>query len=424
MATLYDTYSNKIHPLAIALAETQDRGVLIDLKAREEIRMKVTARIKETEEAIKAIAGADLNPNSPKQVNELLYDKMKLPVIYKDNKPTTDEEAIKKLFQRYPGEPILKLILSYRKDTKLISTFIDVPVDEDGRMRTSYNPSGTDTFRISSSRNIFGKGMNLQNIPKGKRAGIENVRNLFVADPGKTLVKGDLVQAEAMVVAWILTRYGDKVLYDKYRAGKFDIHKWAAGPVFGCSESDVTKWQREVGKIANHAGNYCAGPRVIQSTATKWDVDGVDYQLAKRIVDTRRSTLPGLERWWSDVECRIRSTRTITTCLGFRRQFFDRPESCTSVAVAFEPQCIVGTLCNEIFTSLWRAGFETLLQVHDEVVIQVDDNPATITAAVKAFIAAAKIPLAINSAIEPLMIPIEVSVGKNWRDCEVVEEQR
>jgi len=422
MTTLYETYSNHIHPLAIALAETQDRGVLIDLTAREEIRIKVTARIKETEAAIRAIAGADLNPNSPKQVNELLYDKMKLPVIYKDNKPTTDEEAIKKLFQRYPGEPILKLILSYRKDTKLISTFIDVPVDEDGRMRTSYNPSGTDTFRISSSKNIFGKGMNLQNIPKGKRAGIENVRNLFIADPGKVLIKGDLVQAEAMVVAWILTRYGDKVLYDKYKAGKFDIHKWSAAPVFGISESEVSKWQREVGKIANHAGNYCAGPRVIQSTATKWDVDGIDYTLAKRIVDTRRSVLPGLERWWSDVERRIRSTRTITTCLGFRRQFFDRPESCVSVAVAFEPQCIVGTLCNEIFNRLWRASFETLLQVHDEVVIQVADDPATIATGISAFRAAARIPLAINAAVEPLVIPVEISVGRNWRDCEEVKE--
>lgn len=422
MTTLYDTYNQKIHPLAIALAETQDRGVLIDLKAREDIRMKVTARIKETEEAIKAIAGAGLNPNSPKQVNELLYEKMKLPVIYKDNKPTTDEEAIKKLFQRYPGEPILKLILSYRKDTKLISTFIDVPVDEDNRMRTSYNPSGTDTFRISSSRNIFGKGMNLQNIPKGKRAGIENVRNLFIADPGKVLVKGDLVQAEAMVVAWILTRYGDKVLYEKYKAGKFDIHKWAAAPIFGVSEPGVTKWQREVGKIANHAGNYCAGPKVIQSTATKWDVYGVDYTLAKRIVDTRRSQLPGLERWWEDVERRIRSTRSITTCLGFRRQFFDRPESCVSVAVAFEPQCIVGTLCNQIFTRMWALNFEMLLQVHDEVVFQVPDNPEDIMKGILCLRSAARIPLAINQAVEPLIIPVEISVGKNWRDCEEVKE--
>lgn len=411
---LLDSYRRITHPLAVALAATQERGILINMAARVDLAAMIKKRLGETTAEISRIVGKPINCNSPKQVQELLYERMKLPVMYKDDKVTVDEEAIKKLFQRYPDEPVLKLILSERKDSKLLSTFIEVPIDDDGRMRTSYNPSGTGTFRISSSKNIFGKGMNLQNIPKGKRPGVENVRFLFIADPGMSMVKGDLVQAEAMVVAWILTRYGDYTLYSKYKKGNFDVHRWAAAPIFGVAEDSVNKWQREVGKIANHSGNYCAGPRVIQSTATKWDVEGVDYQLAKRIIDTRRSQLPGLERWWADVERKIQRARMVTTCLGRRMLFFDRIENSVANAVAAEPQSTVGDVCNIIFTRMSEGGWETLLQVHDEVVIQVPD--ARIKDAADYMRLASNIPLLMNPAVEPLVIPIDIESGKNWRD--------
>jgi DNA polymerase-1 len=395
--------------------------VLVDVAERDALKKRIETRIAETSAKVSDLVGEKFNCNSPKQVSELLYEKMRLPVMFgKNDKPTSDEEAIKKLYQRYPDEPILKLILAYRKDTKLVSTYLDIKLDENNRMHTSYNPSGTGTYRISSSKSLDGSGMNLQNIPKGKRAGIENIRYLFLADPGKTIIKGDLVQAEAMDVAWILTRYGDNTLYDKYTSGtKFDVHRWAAAPIFSVDESNVNKWQREVGKIANHSGNYCAGPRVIQSTATKWDVEGVDYALAKRIIDLRRAQLPGLERWWAGVERQVRSTRTLTTCFGRRRQFFNRVESVVADAVAFEPQSTVGDTCNLIFLRLHQMGFEMLLQVHDEVVFQVPDSQ--VSEGVAALRKAADIDLNISDSVALLRIPIEICVGKNWRDCEEVK---
>jgi DNA polymerase-1 len=423
MQTLWQTYKNHVEPLAVALARTSARGVLIDAAARETLITETNQQLAVVEQQLNVVVGRAINWSSPKQVSELLYDTLKLPVVYKrgSNVKTTDEEALLALHKRYPSEPVLRLILDHRKASKLLSSFLSVASSPDGRMRTSYNPSGTDTFRISSSRNPFiNSGMNLQNIPVGKRPGSVSLRHLFIADPGMVLLKGDLVQAEAMVVAWLLTRYGDLTLFDRYIAWlnggpKFDIHRWAAAPIFRRNESDIDDYQRSVGKIANHAGNYMAGPHVLQATALKWGVDGITYDLAKRIIDTRLQQLPGLQRWWSGVERKLQQDRTLTTCLGRRRVFFDRVESCVPNAVAFEPQSVVGDVCNTAFRRLELGGWTTLLQVHDEVVIEC--KPQQLDAARTAMRQAFDVPLLLNAQLPALTIPVELASGPNWRDC-------
>ncbi len=426
MTTLAETYFNHVHPLAIALAAAQDRGVLIDQTARSELVVRFKKKVVDTQAKVNSLIGREININSPKQVKELLYDEMKLPTVYKDKKVTTDEDAILRLHKQYPDEPILTMIISYRKDSKLISTFLEAETDEDGRMRTSYNVSGTKNFRISSSKNLWGSGTNLQNIPIGRRPGVENIRHIFIASPGCSFVKGDLSQAETMVVARILCRYNDYTLWDKYVSDPgFDIHKWAAAPIFRVPEIDVTPYQRTVGKVANHAGNYCAGPGVIQSEARKYAIDGIDYHMAKRIIDTRRAAIPGLVKWWKGVEVQIRRTRTMTTCLGRRRLFFGRFDDNATIrdAVAFEPQSTVGDVCNTIFRRLSHSNCDCIsskkwlpvLQVHDEVVVETPDEyiEEVKTEMKKASI----VPLWLNKDMEPLIIPIEIKVGKNWRDC-------
>ncbi len=429
VATLAETYFNHVHPLAVALSAAQDRGVLIDQTARSELVVRFKKKVVDTQLKVNSLIGREININSPKQVMELLYDEMHLPTVYKRHgggisTRTSDEDAILRLHKQYPDEPILTLIISYRKDSKLISTFLEAEVDEDGRMRTSYNVSGTKNFRISSSKNLWGSGTNLQNIPVGRRPGVENIRHIFIASPGHSFVKGDLRQAETMAVARIMCRYNDYVLWDKYVSGSdFDIHKWAAAPIFRVPESDVTPYQRTVGKVANHAGNYCAGPGVIQSEARKYAIDGIDYQMAKRIIDTRRAAIPGLEKWWKDVEVQIRRTRTMTTCLGRRRLFFGRFDDNATIrdAVAFEPQSVVGDVCNTIFRRLYGISIKLqqlwlpVLQVHDEVVVETpDEKIEEVKTEMKK---AAIVPLWLNKDMEPLLIPIDISVGKNWRDC-------
>ena len=424
---LIDTYFQITHPLSVALAAAQRRGVLLDIKARDALRDAINLRAEATIRRIEELAGKKINPNSPKQVSELLYRDMKFPVVYNDDKPTTDEDAILRLHRKYPSEEILSAIVSYRKDTKLVSTFLsDGIVDSDGRVHTSYNPSGTKNYRISSSKNIWGSGMNLQNIPVGKRAGVENIRHLFIAADGNSFVKCDLVQAETMAVARILCRYKDYTLYEKYRSGNFDIHKWAAAPIYGIKEDAVTKEQRDIGKVANHAGNYCSGPRVIMAEALKRGIDNIDFEMAKIIVATRRATIPGLTKWWSDVEATIRRTRSLETCIGRKRMFFGRFDDNAVIrdAVAFEPQSTVGDVCNIIFTRLYNSLERPalpILQVHDEVVVECPDS--YIDTVVRKMKEASIIPLCLNGSELPmLVIPIEISVGKNWRDMTVVSK--
>jgi len=422
--TLWNTYEH-VHQLAVALTKAQKHGVLIDIDRRNELTKRSEEKKNKIYERIREIAKQDVNINSPKQIKELLYEKMKLPKIYKDGRLTTDENAILTLHKKYPDEEILSLILEYRRVSKLISTFLNVSVDDDHRMRTSYNASGTKSGRISSSQDLFGRGMNLQNIPAGKKPGVENVRDVFIAPKGYSLIKADLSQAETRVVARILCRYADYYLYNRYQEG-FDIHKWAASTIFGVKEEDVTKFQRNVGKIANHSGNYCSGPKVIQSTAMKWGIDGISYQMAKQIVETRRKVLPGLVRWWKDVERQLARTRTMWTCLGRRRVFFGRvgDNSVIRDAVSFEPQSTVGDVCNIVFRRLWArkeatdAPWTPILQVHDEVVVETPD--ALIDDVIKEIRAAAFVPLDLNADLEPLVIPIDIAVGKDWKNCKEI----
>ena len=341
---------------------------------------------------------------------------MKFPKVFKDSKPTSGEDALRKLERKYPNESVISDILTFRKTSKLISTFLEAKFDEDGRMRTSYNTSGTETGRISSSKNIWGTGMNLQNIPVGKTKGVENIRHLYIAGKGNVFVKGDLSQAETRVVAEILKRVGDETLSNLYKDSNFDIHKWMAGFIYNKLECDVSKEEREVGKLANHSGNYGAGPKVLMARALKQGVKGIDWNTSQKILDARHRAIPGLRIWWRSVEAQLLKTRTITTCFGRRRIFFGRLDDSTyREAYAFEPQSLVADVCNSVFTSLSNtldSDCWPLLQVHDEVVIECPKDKVDYV--VDSFTKASFIPLFINEI--PLIIPIDISIGPNWRD--------
>jgi len=263
--------------------------------------------------------------------------------------------------------------------------------------------------------------MNLQNIPKGYTPGVPSTRHLYKASPGCVFVIGDLKQVEAMVVAWILKGLGDDTLYNFYKDPSFDIHKWcAANFVYLINEKDVTKEQRQQGgKLANHSGNYMAGPGVMERRARQMGYDGFSFRFCKDVLERRTRGIPGLRVWWEDVEKQIKATRMMQTCFGRRLHFFGRLESDElRSAVAFEPQSIgTGDFPNKILLALTHSNnYWPVLVVHDEIVLEAREEYAD--EAARAMNEASKIPLLIRPNVEPLLVPIEIEIGKNWRDTE------
>lgn len=239
----------------------------------------------------------------------------------------------------------------------------------------------------------------------------------------KKLVKADLSQAEARVVAELMYRCGDRTLYDKFREKDFDIHRWAASCIYKMPEDKITKKERDIGKLYNHSGNYGAGPRVLLTKAVKEGIDEIDYKMSKDILETMRSgPMKGLKLWWNDVERKIRSTRTLSTCFGRRRMFFGRiDDSLFRDAYAYEPQSTVGDVCNKMVVWLdehLENDCRLVLAVHDEVVVECEEQKVQYV--IEQIKRASFIPLFINEM--PLIIPIDISVGDNWRDCKGVTQ--
>lgn len=426
MPSLLDFYTEHVHKLALALARAQEYGILIDKDAIAQLKTEANLRLSKHKALIAKVAGEEVNPASNQQIQKLLYEKLKFPGIYKKDKGVeklvVDEPALRKLEKRYPDEEVLNAIIMCRKESKLISTYLNMVVDSDGRLRTSWNASGTKGGRISSSKTIWKTGGDLQNIPAGRSRGVQNIKHIFIAGKGKRYVKADLAQAETRVVAHILRRIGDDTLYKLYDKGNFDIHKWMAAFIFNKAIEEISKYERNIGKLSNHSGNYMAGPKVLLTKALKDGLD-IDYAFAKHILDIRSAAIPGLEKWWKIVEMTVRRTRTMTTCLGRRRIFFGRFDDATfRDAVSFEPQSVVGDLCNMIFWKLDEQldkDCRLVLQIHDEVVVEVPKHKV-ITVAEK-IAKVSQIPLWVCSDI-PLIIPIDLSIGKNWKDVIPLKE--
>ena len=184
-ANMSDYYFNHRRPLALALANAQMVGLDIDDDRRSELIKEQTKILEDWKSKISKIAKKEVNPNSPKQMKELLYDTMDFPQVRIKGKITTDENALRALERKFPNEPILEAIIMYRKTAKLIGTYLRASTDKDGKMRCSWNPSGTESGRISSSKTIWKTGLQMQNIPKGISRGTVNIRDMFIA--GRTI---------------------------------------------------------------------------------------------------------------------------------------------------------------------------------------------------------------------------------------------
>lgn len=403
-AGLEGFYERRVHSLIQPLHEMEMIGVKFNAELRNVMRRQYRLDIASLSTMLETEVGHPLNTASHPQMIKWLYEELKLPHKRKRNKEsgkitlTADEDALDELYAE-TRIPAIKTVLAIREKSKTLNTYLEVRIDADQRIRTSFLLTGTETGRLSSRESAFGTGTNLQNVPKP-------IRKLFLADEGKMLIEADLSQAEARVVAYLA---GETRLIECFEGGG-DIHTKNAANIFRKAEGEVSSEERDIAKRIIHASNYGMGPNTFSQQA------GVSVAEAKRLLNLYFATYPRINVWHMQTRDLIRKSRTMRTPMGRTRTFFNRwSEELYKEALAFVPQSTVADLLNEGLLALYNAklpGVDLLLQVHDSVLCQAPTEGINET--MEKVRSLLTIPLEIGGRV--MTIPVTVKAGINWME--------
>lgn len=402
------------------------RGFRIDGFWRHHSIDKLTKRAEVLQERLDRLAhavwGKTLNPRSTQQLQEFLYGALNLPVQHKidkgERKVSTNRESLEKLDGYWIARPIVSLIFGARDISKKLSV-LRTGVDPDGRMRCTYNVCGTETGRWASSGNVYGRGTNLQNIT-------EELRRMFVADPGYVLVYVDGEQAESRAVGFIHWRvFGDCRYLDACEAG--DLHTtvtklvwkqlgWTGDPKAdrAIADQQFYRWftYRDMAKRGGHGTNYYGTPPTM---ARHLKVPPGLIEIFQR---EYFNAFP-MRRWHTWVAHQLQTYQSLTTFVGRERTFYGRPNEDATLrkAIAFEPQSVVGDLVNEGGYRIWRdfPEAQVLAQIHDAYLFQIPET--RLNELVPKILKTFEVPVTSNG--RTLVIPAEAKVGWNWSSYEM-----
>jgi len=263
------------------LEKMSKTGILVDLKFLLALGKDLKAQLDKIEKKIYSFIGHEVNLNSPKQLQIVLFDELNLPVFKKTKTGrSTDEETLRELSSAHPAVP---LILEYRQLFKLVSTYVDAlpnSIGEDKRIHSTFNVEGAATGRLSSIN------PNLQNIPvKGAMGG--EIRKAFIAPKGKVLLAADYSQIELRIMAHLSN---DPNLIKAFKEG-LDIHTATAAKIFKVTLEKVTKEQRNVGKTMNFATLYGQGPHALSRQLQ------VPYEIARSYIEEYFLGFPKIKEW-------------------------------------------------------------------------------------------------------------------------------
>jgi uracil-DNA glycosylase family 4 len=358
----YERQIALIEPLTYMM----EHGIKIDVEGMIQAKESNRVRLSALEKEIYSYTG-EINLNSSQQLQEYFYGKLRISPYTKDGKPTVDVNALKRLGAQHKRVEAT-LLLEYRRLFKQNSTFLDpTVVDSDGRIRCSYNPVGTKFSRISSSRNIFGTGMNLQQIP-------HEVLTYFVADEGYVVYELDYSQYENRLVAY----RGNIPQMMAAFENNLDLHSLTAALVLTMlgrptDYYEVSRDERQdYGKRPNHAFNYGLGPGLFSL------LHELPLATGKSIYAAYHSAYPNLQRgYWKYVQANLRANRTLQNFMGRRYTFLGKwGDSLLQEAYSYIPQSTCGDCLNErgIIFTYYNEDFkevELLTQVHDSMSLQI-----------------------------------------------------
>ena len=360
------------NPLVKVLADIEFEGVAIDVRFLQDYSKELDREAKAAEENVYQKAGVRFNLASPKQLGEVLFEKLKLDPKAKKTKTgqyATGEDVLQKLAHE---NPIVEDILAFRELTKLRSTYVDALPQlinpRSGRVHTSYGQAVAVTGRLASTN------PNLQNIPVRSERGKE-IRKAFIPrDKDHVLISADYSQIELRIVAAIS---GDTNMCEAFRLGK-DIHTATAAKVYGIEESEVTKEQRYKAKSVNFGIIYGQGAFGLADNL------GISRTEAKGIIDNYRKEFSGITTYMDDIVRFAREKGYVETLMGRKRWLRDINSSNFTVRGFAERNAInspiQGTAADMIKLAMARIredirkmGLKSrmIMQVHDELVFDV-----------------------------------------------------
>ncbi len=293
-------------PLVYVLADMEWTGVRLDLGALNELSLQYSSELETIEQAIAAMAGMPFNVNSPKQIGEVLFDRLKIadkPKKTKTGQYKTSEEELEKLRNRHP---IIEKILEQRGLKKLLSTYVDAfPLlvsERTGKVHTSFNQTVAATGRLSSTN------PNLQNIPIRDERGRE-MRKVFIPDEGSLFVSSDYSQIELRIMAHLS---GDRNMVEAFAKGQ-DIHAATAAKIFKIPLEEVTVDMRRKAKTANFGIIYGISPFGLSERLN------IPRGEAKELIDEYFVTFPGVKHYMDNSILQAREKGYVETLFGRKR---------------------------------------------------------------------------------------------------------
>jgi DNA polymerase-1 len=389
-----------------ALYRIERNGVLIDAPTLAAQSHELGLRIMQLEEEAYAIAGQRFNLASPKQLGEIFFDKLGLPVVKKTatGARSTDEEVLEKLAEDYP---LPKKILEHRSLSKLKGTYTDklaqLAMPQTGRVHTHYAQAVAVTGRLSSN------DPNLQNIPIRTPEG-RRVREAFVAPPGFVIASADYSQIELRIMAHISE---DPALLKAFHEG-LDVHKATAAEVFGLTPDTVSSEQRRYAKVINFGLIYGMSAFGLAKAL------GIDNTAAKNYIERYFLRFAGVKRYMDETRAQAKAQGYVETVFG-RRLYLPEINSPNGPRRGGAERAAInapmqGTAADLIKLSMVKVqqvidaqhkGTRMIMQVHDELVFEVPDAEVdwvkTEIPRLMADVAQLKVPLL-----------AEVGVGSNW----------
>jgi DNA polymerase I len=396
-------------PTAVVLQKIERNGVMIDAALLAAQSHELGKRIVELEQQAYGLAGQPFNLNSPKQLGEIFFEILKLPVVKKTptGAPSTDEEVLQKLAEDFP---LPKVLLEFRSLSKLRSTYTDklpkMVNASTGRVHTNYAQAVAVTGRLSSIE------PNLQNIPIRTKEG-RRIREAFVAAPGNVIVSADYSQIELRIMAHIS---GDEAMLRAFAEGE-DIHRATAAGVFGVAPSDVASEQRRYAKVINFGLIYGMSAFGLAGNL------GVERAAAQMYIDKYFARFSGVKQYMDDTRLQAKARGYVETVFGRRLWLPEinspngpRRQGAERAAINAPMQGTAADLIKLAMIAVqdWleadRLGTRMIMQVHDELVLEV---PQAELELVKR-----KLP-ELMASVAQLKVPLtaEVGVGKNWDEA-------